>query len=138
MNSNVRGFVIITTLLLAMLAGCLVSRFNGVTHPPPPPPITAPPPSATRVPIPITSTPTRSATLTPLPSPTATATHPAPTLTRTFTPNPSTLITPSPEALPKTGGDGDARSEIASLIGIGLIVASIGFVILRSRKHPSW
>ncbi len=140
MNRNFwRGLIPILVMILALAAGWLVARERMA-----PAPIVAPSSVTPMLSIPITvravtNTPIviDPATVTPQP-PTATYPVPLEMLTQTNTPNPSTLVTPSPAVLPETGAIGEGAGPASLLIGVGLILASIGIVVWRSRKHPSW
>lgn len=113
--------------VLAVLAGCWVARQPAT---PATPPTVTRPATVTAIPItvrPVTLTPTLvSPTLTPTARPSAPA-------SRTFTPNPSTLITPSPQVLPGTGeGQITPLAGPALACGVGLIL--MGLVLLWVRK----
>lgn len=118
-------------VLLAILAGCWVMSRRGA-----PPPAVFVTRTPTRMAIPIT---VRPVTLTPVPiSPTAKAPTPtpsalAPQVTKTFTSNPSTLITPSPQVLPGTGGAQNSGWALP-MLACGMALVLGGMVLLWVRK----
>jgi len=115
--------------LLAILAGYLVTRSRET---PPPAPFVTRTGTPTAIPItvrPVTLTPTQV-------SPTPNRATPTPTLgraTTTFTPNPSTLITPSPQVLPATGQTHPLNVVVPLLTG-GAILLLIGLLARWASK----
>ena len=133
-RSTWSAVIVVGVVLLVALASCWVTRQPAT---PPPGPLvtrTVTPTSVITV-RPVTLTPTNSSPPTNTPTSTPRAPASPATMTRTYTPNPSTLITPSPQVLPVSGESPQANLVVTLLAG-GAVLLVIGLLARWAMAKP--